>query len=445
MSQFRHADELAGLRGLFRFTGDPLGRLEHTHQLYGSRVYYQQWRTPFAVLTDPIAIEELLLGNAHALQKDQFTAQLARVLGQGLVTSEGELWRRQRKLLAPSFQPKQIESFAEVMVERTLAVLADYEDGQLRDVHADMMRLTLDIVVRTLFGSSVVRASEVDEHLDVVLRAFNTLLFSWRAVFPPWTPFAARRQLSRSRDKLQSVVREIIQQKREHASRSNDLLSRLILATDESGQGMSDAQLLDESMTVFLAGHETTALALSYALCCLAQHPEQRARLEQELNDVLGENQASLAHVNQLVFCRAVLQEALRLYPPVWAIARSAVRSLELDGKRFEPKTQFLLPQWVVHRDPQWFSEPLAFRPQRWLNGECDKLPRFAYFPFGGGSRVCIGNHFALLEATLALSTIAQSVRLELAPEFRLQFAPTITLRPSGPVEMRVTRRVASV
>lgn len=440
-AQFEHARLLSGVSGLLRFAGNPLGRLEDVRRQYGTRVFYEQRGIPFAIVMDPEGIEELLVGHAGSLNKDRFTGELGRVLGRGLVTSEGDLWRRQRKLMAPSFQPKQLEKLAGVMVSCTEALLAGYQAGQTRDVHADMMRLTLDIVVSTLFGSTPVSSDEVDEHLSAIMSDFHTLMFTWRAMFPIWTPFPTRLRLRRSRDRLQQIVRQIIRAKRSVAGTSADLLSRLIAAQDETGRGMSDAQLLDEALTVFLAGHETTALALTYALCCLARHPSALARLESEVDDVLGDAPASLASVSRLEFCGAVLKEAMRLYPPVWAIGRSTLEPLSIGGKLLGAGTQFMLPQWVVHRDPTWFPKPLDFVPERWLSDAARSIPRFAYFPFGGGPRICIGNHFAMLEATLALASIVRQVRLSLPEAFELDFVPTITLRPRTPIQMHVESR----
>jgi len=440
-ANFEHARSLAGVGGLLRFADNPLGRLEEVRREYGTRVFYEQRGIPFAIVMDPEGIEEVLIGRAGSLNKDRFTSELGRVLGRGLVTSEGDLWRRQRKLMAPSFQPKHIEKLASVMVDCTETLVAGYQGGQTRDVHADMMRLTLDIVVSTLFGSTPIPSDEVDEHLSAIMTDFHALMFTWRALFPIWTPFPTRLRLKRSRDRLQRIVRAIIKTKRTAATPAADLLSRLIAAQDETGRGMSDAQLLDEALTVFLAGHETTALALTYALCCLAKHPLALARLEHEVDAVSGDGSLTLASVAGLEFCEAVLKEAMRLYPPVWAIGRSALEPVNIGGKVLEAGTQFMLPQWVVHRDPTWFAEPLAFLPERWLSQAGQNIPRFAYFPFGGGPRICIGNHFAMLEAKLALATIVRRVRLSLPNAFELDFVPTITLRPRVAITMHVDTR----
>lgn len=440
-ARFEHAQSLAGVGGLLRFADDPLGRLEEVRRQYGTRVFYEQLGSSFVIVMDPEGIEEVLIEHAGSLNKDRFTGELGRVLGRGLVTSEGDLWRRQRKLMAPSFQPKHIEKLAGVMVGCTETLLTGYQAGQTRDVHADMMRLTLDIVVSTLFGSTPIRSDEVDEHLAAIMSDFHTLMFTWRAMFPTWTPFPTRLRLKRSRDRLQRIVREIIRTKRTSETTSAELLSRLIAAQDETGRGMSDAQLLDEALTVFLAGHETTALALTYALCCLARHPLALTRLEKEVDDVLGDAPASLASVARLEFCGAVVKEAMRLYPPVWAIGREATEPVTIGGKELAAGTQFMLPQWVVHRDPTWFAEPLHFLPERWLSQTGPSIPRFAYFPFGGGPRICIGNHFAMLEATLALASIVRRVRLSLPAEFEFDLLPTITLRPRAPIQMYVDTR----
>lgn len=443
--QFEHAEALSGALGLLRFAKDPLGSLTRAREVYGTRAFYTQFAVPFGLLTDPECIEELLVGNASSLNKDRFTAQLGRVLGRGLVTSEGELWRRQRKLMAPSFQPKSVDKLAQVMVQSSNNLVGDYASGQTRDVHADMMHLTLDIVVRTLFGSSGISPEEVDEHLSKVLAGFHTLMFSWRALFPVWTPFPTRLKLGTSRTKLRHIVADIIRSKRAGSTGGDDLLSRLINATDEAGKRMDDEQLLDEALTVFLAGHETTALALTYALVNLARHPDVATRLEAEVDEVVGSGDLSPADVPRLPFCQAVLKEAMRLYPPVWAIGRWAQKPITVGGRVFAAGTQFVIPQWVVHHDVQWFPNPLSFRPERWLDGDTDALPKFAYFPFGGGPRVCIGNYFAMLEATIALATIVHNVQLRLPDGFELKFVPTITLRPSGPILMHVERREAGV
>jgi cytochrome P450 len=438
--EFVHSKELSGFSGLLHFAQSPLGALEEARRLHGPLVNYRQPGARVLLILEPQLIETLLVGEASKLVKDEFTRHLSHIVGQGLLTSEGELWKRQRKLLAPSFQPRQIAGFAQVMVERTLAMLAQFEDGEERDVHAEMMHLTLDVVVRTLFGSEIVRAKEVEQFLESIMADYRTLMMSWRTAFPPWFPFSARVRFKSTRKALRAIINELIVARRK-APPGTDLLSTLIAARDDEGRGMSDEQLLDEAMTVFLAGHETTALSLAFTLFLLDEHQGVQAELTAELERVLGGATPSYEDAQRLPFCGAVVREAMRLYPPAWALGREANQDFSLSGFPVSRGTRLMTAPWIVHRDERFFREPLAFRPERWLNGETNELPRFAYFPFGGGPRVCIGNHFAVLEAVLILSTIVSRVRLQRSEVSELTLSPSITLRPQGPLRMRVTRR----
>ena len=417
-----------------------MAALEEARGLHGPLVKYRQLGVRVMLILEPAVIESVLVGEASRLVKDKFTRHLMHIVGKGLLTSEGELWKRQRKLLAPSFQPKQIAGFADVMVERTLAMLATFRDGEERDVHAEMMHLTLDVVVRTLFGTAIVRAKEVEVLLERTMNDYRDLKMSWRAAFPPWFPFPARLRFKSSRTALRGIINELIVERRKLPP-ADDLLSTLIAARDDEGHGMSDQQLLDEAMTVFLAGHETTALALAYALVLLARHPRVRDQLTNELDRVLGGAPPRYEDAARLNLCNAVVREAMRLYPPAWAIGREATEDLSLAGEPVKRGTQLILAPWSVHRDARWFREPLEFRPERWLNGETSTLPRFAYFPFGGGPRVCIGNHFAMLEAVLLLATIVSRVQLDGQQNSELALSPSVTLRPAGSLPLRVARR----
>jgi cytochrome P450 len=258
-------------------------------------------------------------------------------------------------------------------------------------------------------------------------------------MLPKWVPLPSRRRLADTRNRLDEIVLEIIRRKR--ATPGSDLLSELMLGTDENGRAMSDAELRDESMTLFLAGHETTALALTYTFHLLATHPAAYERLLAEIDGVLGEKAPTNESVQRLEFTNAVLRESLRLYPPVWAMARETTRDVNLLGLAIPAHTQVILSQWVVQRDARHFPDPEAFKPERWLSGECRDLPRFAYFPFGGGPRVCVGQHFALLEATILLARISQTFRVERADSAPLVLSPVITLRPLGPVPFLFRKR----
>ena len=435
-----HSTELEGFRGLLRFAADPLGSLEEARRLHGPFVCYRQSRGDVRLVFDPELVDELMVGGADHVIKDEFTRQLRPVMGEGLLTSEGQPWKKQRKLLAPSFQPKHLRAYASVMVDCAEAMVDNLHGGGVRSIHADMMHLTLEVVVRTLFGSSVVRANEVERLLDQVTSDYRRLLMSWRAAFPGWFPFYSRIRFGRARKQLRKVIDELISERR-RAPPGNDMLSRLLEAKDDAGRGMSEQQLLDEAITVLIAGHETTALTLCYALDQLARHPTELAVLERELAEVLAGRSPRFEDVPRLRYCGAVVKETLRLYPPAWATGREVVTELTLGGVKLPPGTLLLVSPWVVQRDARFFREPLRFRPDRWLNGETDGLPKLAYFPFGAGPRVCIGSHFAELEAALLLATLTSRCTFSLTSEAPLLLSPSVTLRPRGPMEMRVAVR----
>lgn len=438
-SRAEHCPELTGIVGLYRFSRDPLGSLERAQQRHGDAVSFTQRGGSNLLLCHPDAIEAMLVTRHSEFKKDLFTRDLAQLLGAGLLTNEGEAWKQQRRLMSPSFRPREIEAYGEMMVGCAESMLAGFDDGASYDLYQGMMHLALDIVARTLFGSEFKRFSEVEDCLKITDRSFREIWRTWRAFVRGWFPLASLRHLAEARRRLDEMVHEIIRLKRENPG--SDLLSRLLTLTDDSGRGMSDSQIRDEAMTVFLAGHETTALALTYTFHLLATHPQVYREHLAEVDRELGGRRPSAADARRLTFTNAVVREALRLYPPVWAMAREPLHELELCGVRIDKGTQVIAPQWVVHRDARWFKQPTSFRPDRWQTGECDDLPRFAYFPFGGGPRVCIGQHFALLEAVLVLARLAQSARFERPPGATLALAPVVTLRPKGPVRFIVRRR----
>jgi cytochrome P450 len=248
--------------------------------------------------------------------------------------------------------------------------------------------------------------------------------------------------LKRTIRRLDQILQQLINERRAAGAGGSDLLSLLLEARDEDdGQGISDRQIRDEVMTMFLAGHETTANALAWTWYLLGQHPEIQARVQDEARAVLGGRLATAADVPRLVYCDQVVREALRLYPPAYLVGRRALADITI-GEHFIPAgTNVLMSQWIVHRDVRWFADPLRFDPDRWADGSLGDLPKYAYFPFGGGPRVCIGNTFAMFEATLILATIAQQARLELVSPASIRIQPAVTLRPAEPIEMRVRTR----
>jgi cytochrome P450 len=411
---------------------------------YGDVVRLRLGRMVFYLLSDPDAIEQVLRRDHRNFIKDQGTRLLSSFLGEGLLTSEGEVWRRQRRLAQPAFQFDQIPKYADVMTAFTERMLEDWRPGQTRDVHADMARLTMEIAARVFLGTSV------GDSVDRVSRAMAVIMehfAGWQALLPSlgWLPTPGNLRYRRACRDLNAVVKQRIAQRRAGgATEGDDLLSRLLTARDEDGSQMTDQQLRDELVTLFLAGHETTALALSFCFHLLAQHPAVEARLMGELDAVLRGQAPAAVHVPQLRYTEWVVKESMRLYPPAPSIGREAICDCEVAGYHVPRGTQLAPVQWVVHRDGRWFDDPEAFRPERWDNDLARRLPRCAYFPFGDGPRICIGNNFAMMEAILVLATVLRRVRLTTAPGYVLELMPSITLRPRHGVTMMVCERPAA-
>ena len=377
--------------------------------------------------------EHVLIGEHAAFSKDAFVRDLEAILGKGLLNSDGEQWRRQRKLAAPSLRRSEIAAYADQMVVCTERFLSALEPGKSVDVHAAFMHLTLDILVRTLFGTAISRFSEVEAALDGVMHEYTPQRIALRNGLPPWVTFRSRRRIARLRAALDSVLLELIAERKARSAPGTDLLSRLLAVSDADG-GLSDLQLRDEMMTMFLAGHETTALALTYAFRLLALHPSAAEHAQREVRRVLAGRAPTLNDLPELTYTRALLDETLRLFPPAWLMAREAIRDCEIGEYRCAAGTEVIIVPWVMHRDQRFFEQPELFRPERWLARS--ELPRCVYMPFGAGPRVCIGNHFALTEAMLVLALCLSrgGFRLDQGPLLKL--SPAITLRPSGPVRM---------
>jgi cytochrome P450 len=396
------------------------------------------FRTIF--INHPDTIEEVLVANARKYIKGRVLRANRHVFGEGLLTSEGDFWLRQRRLAQPAFHRAQIASYAATMVEYAQRLLENWQDGEERDAHQEMMRLTLQIVAKTLFDADVARDTQnVGKSLELLLEFganFRRTLF-----VPHWVPTPTNLRIKREIALIESILYRIISERRASGREAGDLLSMLLHAQDEDGSRMTDRQLRDETITLFLAGHETTASTLSWAWWLLAQNPAAEAKLRAELDAVLGGRAPSLDDLSRLTYVGNVITEALRLYPPAWGLARVAIEDHEIAGYPVKKGMGIAMAQWVVHRDARWYDAPEEFRPERWEGDFLKRLPRFAYFPFGGGPRQCIGNAFALMEATLILATIAQKYRLRLVPGHPVVPLASITLRPRYGVRVLLESR----
>jgi cytochrome P450 len=411
---------------------------------YGDVVYLRFGPFAYYMLSNPSAIDQVLRVQHRNFPKDWGTRLLSSFLGQGLVTSDGELWRRQRQLAQPAFRHEQIQRYGQVMVEHTEQLIRGWRPGQTRDVHADLMQLTLGIVAQTLFSAQVSgKAAVVGRAMEAIMKYFAGFL----AMFPRllWLPTRTNRRYRQAVRDLDQVIYDTIADRRTGRSEGDDLLSRLLAARDEDNSSMTDRQLRDELVTLMVAGHETTAVALSYCLYLLAQHPQAAEQLGAELDEVLDGRLPTAADAPRLRYTEWVVREAMRLYPPVTGISRQAAEECVIDGWHVPKGALIAMLQLVVHRDPRWFEQPEEFRPERWDNDLARRLPRGAYFPFGDGPRVCIGSQFAMMEAVLILATIAQRFRLELAPDFSLELLPSVTLRPKRGIKMVVRERTQRV
>jgi cytochrome P450 len=424
------------------FTRDRLGFLRRCAQDYGDIVAVRFGPRRVFLVFQPDAIEEVLVTQARNFTKHFALRLNPLVLGNGLLTSEGDFWLRQRRLAQPAFHRNQIAAYAAVMVGYTQRMLAGWSAGQRCDILTEMTRLTLAIAAKTLFDAEVgAEADTVGSALQLLqtnfVARFNSLL-----PLPIWLPTPRNLRLKRAVRRLDEILYGFIRQRRQSGTDRGDLLSLLLHARDEDdGSRMTDRQLRDEAMTLFLAGHETTALTLSWAWYLLACHPEAEERLLAEVLAVLAGRAPTVADLPRLRYAEAVVQEALRLYPPAHVIGREAIHDCEIGGYRVPAGTTLLMSQWVVHRDARYFEQPEAFRPERWTGDLAQRLPKYAYFPFGGGPRVCIGNTFAMIETVLVLATIAPRFRFTVLPDPPVIPWPTFTLRPKHGIPAVLTPR----
>lgn len=425
---------------LLDYARRPLGFLSECSRRYGDVVSLKFPGPPACLLAHPDQIEEVLVKNNRNFIKDRIVRSQLKFLGNGLLLSEGDFWRRQRRLAQPAFHRQRIDAYGETMVAYTERMLEGWCDGETRDVHQDMMRLTLEIVAKTLVDADISgEAEEVGRALgEIMTHLSDEGGGPFLRMLPESLPTPGNRRFRRANQRLDSFVHGIIDERRASGRDAGDLLSMLLHAEDENGERMSKEQLRDEVMTIVLAGHETTAIALSWTWCLLGQHPEVAAKLRAELQEVLGDRPPEMSDLPHLSYTDAVIKESMRLYPPAWAIGREVLEDCELGGYRIPAKTQLFISQWVVHHDPRFFENPYAFDPNRWLDGLEKRLPRFAYFPFGGGPRLCIGQSFAKMEAALLLATIARKFDLTPATTREIRPQPSITLRPKGGVPMKL-------
>jgi len=422
------ADPEAMLRRLLR--APPLVELP----ILGSRVF---------VLNERALVEEVVVRQHASLEKDRFSHRLREFLGEGLLTSEGGLWRRQRRLIQPAFHRRRIAEYAAVMARLSASTFAGWASAgaeQTRNVHGEMSALTLRIAGETLFGADMGGATEaVGEALELVMGRYAGEHFG--GLLPLWAPTRHNRRIVRAIRRVDAALGELITARRAARGEGEDLLTMLLEAQDEDGSRMSDRQIRDECITLFLAGHETTALSTSFALYLLAKHPEAQARAQAAIDAALAGRPPTIEDLPRLGAVEEALKEATRLYPPAWSIGRQALAPVRAGAVTLPRGAQIGVFPWLLHRAPRSFPDPELFAPERWQGGAERALPKLAYMPFGAGPRVCIGSAFAMVEGVVILSCLLQRFTVALADPAppRLQFS--ITLRPIGGIRLRLCAR----
>jgi cytochrome P450 len=418
---------------------DPLKLMQRISREYGDVVRLPVLLQTRILLNNPDFIEQALVIQQAKFHKSDFTKRaVERMLGQGLLISEGDFWRRQRRLAQPAFHRSRINEYAATMVQIAEAHVQGWRGGEVRDMAHEMTALTLDIAVRTLFGTTLPgEAEQIGTALTFLMRYSLGRLRSPVRIPNTW-PTPKNRRAQKAYDFLDSLVYRIIseRQAKGDSEQHDDLLSMLMGAMDEDGTQMTPKQLRDETMTLFLAGHETTAQTLAWTWYMLGENPAAEARLQEELRSVLAGKQPEGADLMRLPYLHAVVNEILRLYPPAYIVARTSVERSQIGGYDFPSGTTFLMSQWVMHRDPRYYDDPEAFRPERWLEGLADRLPAGAYFPFGDGPRRCIGQGFAMLESSLVIAALAQRFRFRIVPDQTVVAEPLVTLRPRNGIRM---------
>jgi cytochrome P450 len=431
--------------------GNPILLFEHLVSTYGPVAHYKIGPSHIVFVNDPGLIWEILIGQPQNFIKERTQRRMKILLGEGLITSDGEIHRRQRRIAAPAFHRQRIQHYGTMMVDRAAAMREEWQQGEQIDIAAEMMRLTLQVVARTLFNTDVTRdVQQINDEVNVIMDLYNFLIALPKAEAMLHWPIPGLMRFRKARKRLDAVVHRMIEQHRADGVDHGDLLSMLIASSDDDGDedgseeggkvgdgaSMSDEQLRDEVLTIFLAGYETVANALTWTWMLLGQNPEAEARMHAEIDSVLAGRAPTLDDLPRLKYTEMVFAESMRLYPPAWAMGRQATCDIEIGPYKLPAGSYLFFSQYIMQRSAEQFPDPLRFDPERFTAEAKASRPKFAYFPFGGGNRQCIGEAFAWMEGVLLLATIAQTWKLELIPKRKIGLAPKITLRPDGPIWM---------
>ena len=436
-------DRLPFLGHLTMFRRDPLKFLVDSAREYGDLVFFKFGPQDLYLLNHPDYIKDVLVTNNRNFVKSRGLQMAKKFLGESLLTSDGEFHRRQRRLAQPAFHRQRINGYASVMTGYGARTRNRWQPGESLDIWQEMMRLTLAIVGKTLFDADVeAEAPEIGAALTDVMQLFERITNPFGGLLEK-LPLPGNFRWLKAKQRLDATIYRIINERRATSEDRGDLLSMLLLAQDEEGDGgsMTDVQLRDEAMTLFVAGHESTANALTWTWYLLSQHPEVEAKLHQEIDAVLGGRLPTANDVARLRYTEMVFAESMRLYPPAWILGRRVLKDYDVGGYVVPANSIVLMSQWVMHHDSRYYPDPFKFDPERWTTEEREARPKFSYFPFGGGPRVCIGEQFAWMEGALLIATIAQQWKLRLASDQRVEPKAMITLRPKYGMRMVVEAR----
>ncbi|MBI3944250.1 MAG: cytochrome P450 [Chloroflexi bacterium] len=434
---------------LLAFRSDPIEFLLKCAREYGDIVYLPIGPRKLFILNNPDYIRDVLVTNNQNFVKSRALEMSKRVLGEGLLTSESKIHLRQRRLVQPAFHKGRIAQYGATMVAYAARWRQRWQPGMVVNMAEEMMGLTLSIVGKTLFDTDVeAQIQDIGQALSQVMDLFTRTSNPFADLLEK-LPLPSNRRFDRGLQRLNATIYCMINARRASGEDRGDLLSMLLLAQDSEGDGgfMSDLQVRDEAMTIFLAGHETTANALTWTWYLLSEYPDIAARLYTELDTVLGERLPTLVDMPQLEYTRKVLTESMRLFPPAWVIARRVLHDYPVAGYTIPADATIFMSQYVMHHDPRYFPDPFRFNPERWTAEALARLPKFAYFPFGGGPRVCIGESFAWMEGVLLVATLAQAWKMRLVPAQarlgiqRVEMLPRITLRPKYGMQMALEQR----
>ena len=431
---------IGSLIGYFR---DPLGFLTKISEEYGDIVYFRLGSRRIYLLNDPEHIKDVLVTHNRNFTKSRALDRAKLVLGEGLLTSEGDFHLRQRRIIQPVFHYRRIKSYGDVMADHGSRTGGGWRNGDTVDIHEEMTRLTLAVVSKTLFDADVESESdEIVKSLTDIVNLFPRFIFPFSEILD-YLPLPGNKRGIEALNRLDSVIYGLIDERRRDTGPKDDLLSMLLEARDEEGdgKGMSDRQVRDEAITLFLAGQETMANSLTWTWYLLSQNPGAEKKLHEEIDSVLGGRFPSVDDLGKLHYTHGVFKEALRLYPAAWTLARRAIEDYQVGGFIVPGGADIYMSQFVVHRDGRFYPEPLKYEPDRWRSEEDSHLPKFAYFPFGGGTRRCIGESFAWMEGVLLIAAIASRWKMSLAPGQRVAPDPLITIRPKYGMKMIVEKR----